>query len=197
VSGARFTGPRPEKMSPEQRALYDKFASGRRADPSSPFSLVDASKRLQGPPAVWVLKPQLGQALERLASTIRYELTLPARVQEMAILMVGHHHRSPFELHAHTKAGAAAGLSPADLDALAAGRPPELTTGEERVTYEMTRRILDSGTLDDDTYAEAVAELTVERLFELVTIVGYYMMLAVQLAVFELLPPDDRTETGR
>ena len=190
MSGARFNGPRPEEMSPEQRALYDKFASGRRAVPSSPFSLVDASRRLQGPPAVWVLEPRLGQALERLASAIRYELTLPARVQEMAILMVGHHHRSPFEVYAHTKAGAAAGLSPVDLDALAAARPPELTTGEERVAYEVTRRILDTGTLDDDTYAKAVAELTVERLFELVTLVGYYTMIAVQLGAFELLPPE-------
>jgi 4-carboxymuconolactone decarboxylase len=187
----RFTGRRPEEMSPEQRAVYEKFATGRRAAPSSPFSLVDASGRLQGPPSVWVLHPPLGRALERLGATIRYELTLPARVREMVILMVGHHHRSPFEVYAHTKAAVAAGLSPADLDALAAGRPPDLTTGEERVAYQVARRLLDTGTLDADTYAEAVAELTVERLFELVTLVGYYTMVAVQLAAFELLPPEE------
>jgi alkylhydroperoxidase family enzyme len=178
-------------MSPEQRALYDLFATGRRTASSSSFSLVDDSGRLQGPPSAWVLHPPLGRALERLGGAVRYELTLPVRAREMAILMVGHHHRSPFELYAHTKAGAAAGLSPADLDALAAGRPPELTTGEERVAYEVTRRILDTGTLDAGTYAEAVAELTVERLFELVTLIGYYSMLAVQLATFALLPPKE------
>jgi alkylhydroperoxidase family enzyme len=194
---ARFTGRRPEEMSQEQRVLYDLFASGRRAGPSSPFSLVDASGRLQGPPAVWVLHPPLGHALERLGAAMRYELTLPARAREMVILMVGHHHRAPFELYAHTKAGAAAGLSPADLDALAAGDPPDLTTGEERVAHGVTRQILDTGTLDDDTYAEAVAELTVGRLFELVTLVGYYTMLAVQLSAFNLLPPNNGTETGR
>jgi 4-carboxymuconolactone decarboxylase len=187
----RFTTPRPEEMSPEQRAVYDLFASGRRTDASSAFSLVDASGRLQGPPAAWVLHAPLGGALERLGAAIRYELTLPARAREMVILMVGHHHRSPFEVYAHTKAGAAAGLSPADLDALAAGLAPELTSGEERVAYEVTRRILDTGTLDAGTYAEAVAELTVERLFELVTLIGYYSMLAVQLATFALLPPKE------
>jgi len=187
----RFTTPRPEDMSPEQRALYDLFASGRRAEPSNPFRLVDASGRLQGPPSAWVLHPPLGHALERFGAAIRYDLTLPARLREMVILMVGHHHRSPFEVYAHTRAGAAAGLSPADLDALAAGRPPDLTSDEERVAYEVTRRILDTGGLDEETYAEAVAELTVERLFELVTVVGYYSMLAIQLAVFALLPPEE------
>jgi 4-carboxymuconolactone decarboxylase len=191
---ARFTTPHPDDMSPEQRAVYDLFASGRRTDPSSPFSLVDASGRLQGPPAAWVLHPPLGQALERFGAAIRYELTLPARLREMVILMVGHHHRSPFELYAHRKAGAAAGLSEADLDALADSRKPELSTGEERVAYDVTRQILDTGKVDEHTYAEAVAELTVERLFELVTLVGYYSMLAIQLAAFELLPPE---ETGQ
>jgi 4-carboxymuconolactone decarboxylase len=191
---SRFTTPRPDDMSAEQRAVYDLFASGRRADPSNAFSLVDAAGRLQGPPAAWVLHPPLARALERLGAAIRYDLTLPARAREMVILMVGHHHRSPFELYAHTKAGAAAGLSEADLDALAKGQEPDLTTGEERVAYEVTRRILDTGGLDEHTYAEAVAELTVERVFELVTLVGYYSMLAIQLAAFELLPPK---ESGR
>jgi 4-carboxymuconolactone decarboxylase len=189
----RFTTPHPDGMSLEQRALYDLFATGRRADPSNPFSLVDASRRLQGPPATWVLHPPLGHALERFGAAIRYELTLPARLREMVILMVGHHHRSPFELYAHTRAGAAAGLSEADLDALAEDRKPELGTGEERVAYEVTRQILGTGGLDEKTYAEAVAELTVERLFELVTLVGWYSMLAIQLAAFELLPPAEAT----
>jgi 4-carboxymuconolactone decarboxylase len=190
----RFTTPLPDELSPEQRAVYDLFATGRRADPSNPFSLVDASGRLQGPPSVWVLHPPLGRALEHLGGAIRYDLTLPVRLREMVILMVGHHHRSPFELYAHTRAGAAAGLSESDLDALAEGREPELTTGEERVAYDVVRQILDTGRLDERTYAEAAAELTTRRLFELVTIVGYYSMLAVQLAAFELLPPE---EAGR
>jgi 4-carboxymuconolactone decarboxylase len=189
----RFTTPHPDDMSPEQRAVYDLFASGRRTAASSSFSLVDTSGRLQGPPAAWVLHPPLGRALERLGAAIRYELTLPARTREMVILMVGHHHGSPFEVYAHTSAGADAGLSADDLDALAAGRPPDLRTGEERVAHEVTRRILGTGTLDGGTYAEAAAALTVERLFELVTLIGYYTMVAIQLAAFDLLPPGEAT----
>jgi alkylhydroperoxidase family enzyme len=176
-------------MSEEQQAIHKLFSTGRRAAPGTAFSLVDESGRLQGPPAAWVLAPPLGRALEQFGGAIRYELTLPARASEIAILLVAHHHRSPFELHAHTRAGLAAGLSPDDLDALAAGEPPALTTDTERVCYGATRRLLAAGTLDDDEYAQATGVLGVRGLFELTTLVGYYGMLAVQLTVFGLLPP--------
>ena len=188
----RFTSPAPDEMSQQQQALYRLFATGRRAQPGSAFSLVDEAGRLQGPPAAWVLVPPVGHALEQLGGAMRYELTLPARAREIAILLVAHHHESPFELHAHTRAGAAAGLSPEDLDALAAGQPPALTSEAERVTYAVTGRILADGTLDDDQYALAVKELGTGGLFELVTLIGYYAMLAVQLSVFGLLPPGER-----
>jgi alkylhydroperoxidase family enzyme len=151
----RFTSPAPGEMSQEQQALYKLFASGRRAQPGSAFSLVDETGRLTGPPAAWVLVPSFGRALEQLGGAVRYGRTLPARASEIAILLVGHHHRSPFEVHAHTRAGAAAGMSQADLDALAAGQPPALTTEEERVTYAVTRQILAAGTVNDAEYARA------------------------------------------
>jgi 4-carboxymuconolactone decarboxylase len=187
----RFTSPAPDEMTEEQQAFYKLFAMGRRAQPGSPFSLVDESGRLQGPPAAWVLVPPVGRPLEQLGGAMRYELTLPARAREIAILMVGHHHQSSFELHAHTRAGAAAGLSAEDLDALAAGQPPALTTEEERVTYAVTRGILTAGTIDADEFARAAGVLGTGRLFELTTLIGYYTMLAIQLSVFGLLPPGE------
>ena len=188
----RFTSPAPAEMTEEQLALYQLFATGRRAQPGTPFSLVDETGRLQGPPAAWVLAPPFGRALEQLGGAVRYERTLPARASEIAILLVAHHYQSPFELHAHTLAGAAAGLSQADLDALAAGEPPALTTEPERVIYALTRRILAAGAVDDDEYAQAVAVLGAAGLLELTTLLGWYSMLAIQLSVFGLLPPGER-----
>jgi 4-carboxymuconolactone decarboxylase len=190
----RFTSPTPDEMTEEQRELYKLFATGKRAAPGSPFSLVDESGRLQGPPAAWMLAPSFGRALEQLGGAVRYERTLPARASEIAILLVGHHHRSPFEVHAHTRAGVAAGLSQADLDALAAGRPPALTTEQERVIYAVTRQILTVGALDDGAYASAVRVLGATGLFELTTLIGWYTMVAFQLSVFGLLPPGESVD---
>jgi 4-carboxymuconolactone decarboxylase len=176
-------------MTVQQREFYDKYATGVRAGPGSTFPLVDAGGHLMGPPAVWVLSQPLGLALERFGYAIRYELTLSRRAQEMAILMVAQHRRSEFERFAHARAGLSAGLTEDDLAALAAGKAPALRTAEERAVYEATRRILDSGTLSATEYAEYTGVLPVPQLFELVTLVGYYLMLATQLSVFDIQPP--------
>lgn len=176
-------------MTAQQREFYDKYATGVRASPGSTFPLVDADGHLMGPPAVWVLSQPLGLALERFGYAIRYELSLSRRAQEIAILMVAQRQQSEFERFAHQQAGLRAGLTEDDLAALAAGRPPVLSTEEERTIYEATRRILDAGALDDGAYQAAADVLTAPRLFELVTLIGYYLMLATQLSVFDIQPP--------
>jgi alkylhydroperoxidase family enzyme len=186
---ARVPQLEPAEMTAQQREFYDKYATGVRATPGATFPLVDAEGHLLGPPAVWVLSQPLGLALERFGYAIRYELTLSRRAQEMAILMVAQHRHSEFERFAHELAGLRAGLTEDDLAALAAGKAPALHTGEERAVYEATRRILDSGTLTAAEYERYVGALPVPQLFELVTLVGYYLMLATQLSVFDIQPP--------
>ncbi|MBX6769175.1 MAG: carboxymuconolactone decarboxylase family protein, partial [Actinomadura rubrobrunea] len=113
---------------------------------------------------------------------------LPARAREIAILLVGHHHDSAFETYAHRRAGAAAGLTEADLTALAEGRRPAGMSDVEEYVFRTTKAILDRGTLDDGEFRDAAGMLGEAGLFELVTIVGYYTMVAWQLAVFDVQP---------
>jgi 4-carboxymuconolactone decarboxylase len=176
-------------MTAQQREFYDKYATGVRAAPGSTFPLVDVEGHLMGPPAVWVLSQPLGLALERFGYAIRYELSLSRRAQEIAILMVAEHRQSEFERFAHAQAGLKAGLTEDDLAALATGKPPDLRTEEERAVYEAARRILDTGSLDEQAYQAAAGVLTAPHLFELVTLLGYYLMLATQLSVFDIQPP--------
>ena len=179
----------PERMTPGQRAVYDRYATGPRAAPDNPFRLVDAEGRLLGPPAVWVLSPVFGQALVQIGSAVRFGSELPLRAREIAILLVGHHHRSPFELYAHRLAGAAAGLTDDDLAALAQRKEPTALSDVESCIHRTTLRMLDHGTLGDDEFRDAAGVLGEVGLFELVTIVGYYRMVALQLAVFDVQPP--------
>ena len=178
----------PADMTAEQRALYDWYATGPRAAADSPFKLVTPDGRLQGPPAVWILSPAFGHALQKIGGAVRFGSSLPARAQEIAILLVGHHHDSAFELYAHRLAGAAAGLTTDDLAALADGKEPDDLSDIETCCFRTTQKVLDHGTLDDDEYARAAVTLGEAGLFELVTVVGYYNMVAWQLAVFDVRP---------
>jgi hypothetical protein len=178
----------PADMTDDQRSLYDQFTTGRRVAPGSPFSLVGADGRLQGPPAVWVLSPRFGLALQHVGGAVRFDSRLPVRACEIAILLVAHHNHSAFELYAHGLAGAAAGLTGADLAALADGGSPAELSDVEGAVLRVTRRVLDHGTLTDDEFSAATAVLGEDGLFELVTIVGWYTMVAWQLAVFDVQP---------
>jgi 4-carboxymuconolactone decarboxylase len=178
----------PADMTDDQRSLYDQFASGRRAAPGSPFSLVGPDGRLQGPPAVWMLSPRFGHALQHVGGAVRFDSRLPARACEVAILLVAHHQNSPFELYAHRLAGAAAGLAEADLAALFEGALFPSASEVEAAVFRTTRLVLDHGTLTDEEFRAAVGVLGEGGLFELVTIVGWYTMVAWQLAVFDVRP---------
>jgi alkylhydroperoxidase family enzyme len=176
-------------MTAEQREFYDSFATGFRAAPGATFRLVDEDGQLLGPPAIWIVSPPLGQALQAFGGAMRYRLNLSGRAQEIAILMVAQHEDSPFERFAHQQAGLKKGLTQPDIDAILAGQPPALTSDEEQAVYEATRRILDSGTLDTREYQQYAAVLSVAHLLELVTLIGYYRMVATQLSVFDIQPP--------
>ncbi|MFG1927185.1 carboxymuconolactone decarboxylase family protein [Cryptosporangium sp. NPDC048952] len=179
----------PADLSAAQQPLYDLYTTGRRVAPGSPFTLVDADGRLQGPAAIWITHPTFGTALQQLGSTVRWESALPVRAREIAILLVGHHHESAFELYAHRLAGAAAGLTPDDLTALSEGTEPAEATEVESCVFRTTASMLRNRTLTDDEFRDATTVLGAPGLLELTTIVGYYNLVALQLAVFDVQPP--------
>lgn len=179
----------PAGLTDEQREIYRRFTSGERVSANSAFSLVDADGRLEGPPNAWLLRPNIGRALEQLGGAMRYGLELSPRSREIAILLVAHHSRSEFELYAHTAAGRAVGLTESDLTALAEGERIAFESDEERAVFDATSRLLRDRTLDEDAYWSTVDAIGTAKLFELVMLVGYYQMLATQLSVFDVRPP--------
>ncbi len=183
---------REEEMSPAQRELYDRFRTGPRVAPDSPFTLLHPDGGLIGPPNAWLLSPALGGVLEQLGGTVRFKLALSDRCREIAILLVGYHRASAFELYAHRPAGRAAGLSEGEIDGLAVPPGPTFPDPTERAVHAATRAMLRTGTLTDAEFAAAVTALGTSGLFELVVLVGYYQLVATQLAVFGVLPPTDR-----
>jgi 4-carboxymuconolactone decarboxylase len=87
---------------------------------------------------------------------------------------------------------------PADLAAAQDGRPAALA-GREAVVARTAAALATRGDLDDAEYREAVDHIGTPGLFELLTLVGYYATLALQLRVFRVRAPtprSKRSETG-
>jgi len=189
TAGARIPKLPPSALDDEQRSLYDAIAGGRRAQGRQLFRLVDDEGRLEGPFNAFLLQPRLGSALQALGSSVRYDTGLDGRCREIAILVVAAHWRSDFEWYAHEAVGRAAGLDDADLAAVRDGRHAALA-GRESVVARTAAALLERGDLEDAQYHEAVGQIGTEGLFELLTLVGYYATLALQLRVFRVPAPD-------
>jgi 4-carboxymuconolactone decarboxylase len=192
---ARIPKLAPAGLDDEQRALYDAIAGGRRAQGPQLFRLSDADGCLEGPFNAFLLQPRLGSALQALGAAVRYETALDDRCREIAILVVAAHWRSDFERYAHEAVGRAAGLTDAELSAITDNQPGVLT-GREAVVARTAAVLAARGDLDDAQYDEAIGQLGPDGLFELLTLVGYYATLALQLRVFRVPAPEETLFPG-
>ena len=182
----------PTELDDDQRALYDAIVGGRRSRGPQLFPLVDDAGRLEGPFNAFLLQPKLGNPLQALGSAIRYSTSLSDRTRELAILVVAAHWRSAFEQYAHEALGRAAGLSDDELTAIRNGADADVdpiwADPADRLVVRLVQALVRQGDTDDVTYAAAVELVGEAGLFELVTLVGYYAALALQLRVFRVAP---------
>jgi 4-carboxymuconolactone decarboxylase len=189
TSGARIPKLAPSALDEEQRSLYEAIAGGRRAQGPQPFPLADQEGCLEGPFNAFLLQPRLGSALQALGSSVRYDTGLDDRCREIAILAVAAHWRSDFEWYAHEPVARLAGLSDTELAEVRDGGHGVLA-GREAVVARTARALAVRGDLDDAEYREAVGQVGAPGLFELLTLVGYYAALALQLRVFRVPAPE-------
>jgi 4-carboxymuconolactone decarboxylase len=187
-STSRIAKLTPGSLSAEQREVYDAIAGGRRAQGPQLFRLVDADGGLEGPFNAFLLQPALGDALQAVGSAVRYETSLSDRAREIAILVVSVHWDSAFEWYAHEAVGRHVGLTDDELEALGKRRY-DAFSGDEQVVARTTHLLVDEGDLHDEAYAEALAVLGEAGVFELLTLVGYYAALALQLRVLRVAAP--------
>ncbi|MFA1537511.1 carboxymuconolactone decarboxylase family protein [Actinomadura monticuli] len=181
----------PGSLSDEQRAVYEAVTGGpRAAGRTPPFGMADDIGRLHGPFNAMLYSPSVGLPLQDLGVALRFRTAFTKREREIATLVVAAHVRSDYEWYAHERIGRRHGLTDAEMDALREGRAPMFGDVRERVVLEAARQLAAEGDLADAVFTEAVATLGRAALVELVTLVGYYKALALQLRVFRVGVPD-------
>ncbi|SEG91942.1 4-carboxymuconolactone decarboxylase [Thermomonospora echinospora] len=180
----------PADLDDARRAVHDEIAGGPRAAGPQAFRLTGPGGRLEGPFNAMLIAPGVGGPLQRLGAAIRYATGLPDRWREIAILEVAVARRSDFEWYAHERVGRAAGLTDDELAALRTGHDAPDLDDAERTVRQVCRALLTERDLDDVLYERAITDLGLERLYELVVLVGYYDTLALSLRVFRTPLPD-------
>lgn len=185
----RLPAPRRSELDAARMSLYDEITGGVRA--SGAFPLVDEEGRLQGPFAAMLANPLVGDALQRLGTTVRTATVLAEREREIAILEVARSEGSEYEWWAHVRVARSIGFTDDELSALESGDADGTFSGREAVVRRVSATLCQNGDLDDALFEAAVAALGRVALADLVHLVGYYRLLALSLAVWRIPLPGD------
>ena len=94
-----------------------------------------------------------------------------------------------YEWWAHARIGRREGVSDETIDAIRQGERPGLADPLERAVYDFTASLLEAGRVDAELYEATRARVGDGGLVELVTLAGYYTLVAFTLNAFEVPLP--------
>jgi 4-carboxymuconolactone decarboxylase len=178
LTGERMPEIPLDKMSPAQRGIADAIMSGPRGRMSGPFN-------------AWLRSPELADRLQKVGEYVRFNTSLDKRVNEMAILMTAQAWGSTYEWYAHAPLALKAGLDPAIVTAIGAGRKPDNMKDDEAIVWEFTTQLRRDHGVDDAIYAKALEKFGERGIIDLIGVNGYYDVVSMTLNVARVKPPAD------
>ena len=133
MSEGRFTTLTAETMTPEQTRVAEAIQSGPRG------------AGLRGPFNALLRRPEQCDLVQRVGAFVRFGTSIPARVNELAIIMAGWKWTAQYEFYAHRPLPIESGLKPAIADAIAAGTRPSGMAEDEAIAYDFVSELLATG----------------------------------------------------
>jgi len=172
---ARLPEIEPEKLSAEQRAIYDRMMRER--------------GHMRGPFAVWLRNAELCEHTLKLQEMFASRVQLERRLLELMILVAARAATAQYAWFIHEPHARKFGIALEIIEAIRERRTPDFKRDDERVVYDLTLELNHDRTLSDATYRRAMATFGEQVLVELVGAVGFYSMVAMTLNAFAVPVP--------
>jgi 4-carboxymuconolactone decarboxylase len=144
-----------------------------------------SSVGLGGPYNPLLRSPVFGQRMFDLLHYLRWNTSVPLRLNEFAILITGRLWRSQVEWFAHAPLAIKAGLSPEIVADLKANRRPANMKPDEAVTYDFVMELSTKHQVSDETFDRAKDLLGEQQVVDLTAVTGTYVTIAMLLAMAE------------
>ena len=170
------------EMNPAQRAYVDAMLAGPVSGTGS-AAVVPGAQTLGSPFNVYLRSPELAQKLREVGEYIRFKSTLPARLNEFAILITARHWGSQYEWVAHHRLALKAGLNPAIAEELAQGRRPQGMDADETAIYNFSHALHTTHGVSDATFEAVKTRFGEQGVMDLIGVNGYYGLVSMVLNV--------------
>jgi 4-carboxymuconolactone decarboxylase len=168
----------PTKLSPEQRAIYDRLMRER--------------GHMRGPFAVWLRNAELCDSTLKLQEMFASRVKLERRLLELMILVAARLATAQYAWFIHEPYALKFGIAPEIVKAIRERRTPEFACEDERLVYDLTMELNATRTLSEASYARGMAMFGEEVMVELVSAIGFYAMVAMTLNAFAVAVPDGK-----
>jgi 4-carboxymuconolactone decarboxylase len=167
-----------EQWTDAQKQAAAEFARSRKQEVFGPF-------------AVMLRSPEVMLRASAMGEYMRYGTVLPARLNELIILITARHWTQQFEWHVHQPAALNAGLDPDIVSAVAEGHRPARMPEHEAIVYDFASELLRSQNVSDAVYARAVAAFGEQGVIDMVGVAGYYSLLSMMMNTARTPVPAD------
>jgi 4-carboxymuconolactone decarboxylase len=127
------------------------------------------------------------EGLRRLAALgeyVRFHTGLGSRLRELATLATASGNGSQYEWTQHVPLARAAGVTDAEMAAIAAGQVPPGIEGPERAAVGYLLELARDRRVSDETFAELRAHFDARQVTELTLLAAHYTALGLTLEAF-------------
>lgn len=169
-----------EQTTPAQRPLAEEI-------------LEISSVGLAGPYNPMLRSPVMAERLFRLLDYLRFNTSLPRRLNEFAILIQARLWTSQVEWFAHHPLALKAGLSEAVAADLKDGRRPRGMASDEEAVYDFCMELSTQHKVSQATFDKARAILGEQQVVDLIAVSGTYVTVAMLLNAAEEGVPAGQT----
>lgn len=168
-----------ENVPPQSRALAEEIVK-------------ISSVGLAGPYNVMLRSPVFAERMKRLLDYLRFETSLPKRLNEFAILIQGRLWTSQVEWYAHYPLALKAGLPQSVADDLKANIRPRGMRPDEEIVYDISMSLAKQHTVSDELFKRGKEILGEQQLVDLVAVSGTYVTVAMLLELGDESSPADK-----
>ena len=183
-AGKRFPQLTQDTLTAEQRPVAEEI-------------LKVSSVGLAGPYNALLRSPLLADRMVKLLDYLRFNTSVPRRLNEFAILIQARLWTSQVEWVAHYPLAIKAGLSESVAADLKEGRRPAAMQPDEALVYDFCMELSTTHTLSDATFKRARALLSEQQVVDLIAVSGTYVTVAMMLEAGQEPAPGGQTPLAR
>jgi 4-carboxymuconolactone decarboxylase len=173
---SRFPELKPEQWDGEQKKVAAAIAAGPRGSVRGPFLPL-------------LYSPGLADPVQQAGAHLRYKSSLPAALNEFAILITARFWTAQYEWNAHRKLALEAGLDVKIADQIARGERPAGMSAEQTVVYDYCSELHTNHGVSDKSFNAVVEKFGRRGAMDLIGICGYYTLISMVLNVSQIPLP--------